>query len=317
MMRRTTLVALIALPLLGTSLSAAQFDVHQEADGVTVTLDGELMTRYLIQSGPKPILWPLIGPTGKEMTRQYPMRDALDTERDDHVHHRSLWFTHGDVGGVDFWSESGKNGRIVHREFVTVEGGEQATIVARNDWLSAGGKKICEEQRTFEFHADASSRWIDVELAVKASEGPVKFGDTKEGSFGVRVAGTMKVDAEPGGRIVNSDGLIDKDAWGKRAFWVDYSGPVDGETVGLAILNHPTSFRFPTHWHVRTYGLFTANPFGWHDFERSRDVDGSYVLDSGQVMTLRYRVVLHKGNAESANLADVFDRYAKKYSDGK
>ena len=104
--------------------------------------------------------------------------------------------------------------------------------------------------------------------------------------MGVRVAGTMKVDAKLGGRIVNSEGQTDGDAWAKRAAWVDYHGPVDGLTVGVAILNHPSSFRFPTYWHVRTYGLFAANPFGWQDFQRSDDVDGSCALAPGESITL-------------------------------
>ena len=57
-------------------------------------------------------------------------------------------------------------------------------------------------------------------------------------------------------------------AWGMPAKWVDYTGPVDGETVGIAILSHPKSFRPNTRWHVRGYGLFAANPFGHKDFPK-------------------------------------------------
>ena len=94
----------------------------------------------------------------------------------------------------------------------------------------------------------------------------------------MRVAETMKVDAKLGGHIVNSEGLVDLKAWGKKASWVDYQGPVDGKKVGIAILNHPSSFRYPTFWHVRTYGLFAANPFGLHDFTNAQGKDGSYAL---------------------------------------
>src|SRR6185295_2116583 len=116
----------------------------------------------------------------------------------------------------------------------------------------------------------------------------VVFGDTKEGSFGVRMASSIRVDSKQGGEIVNSDGLTNQAAWGKPAAWVDYHGPVDGQQVGLAILNHPSSFRYPTYWHVRTYGLFAANPFGLHDFTGS--AQAAYVLPANQSFTLRYRV---------------------------
>lgn len=316
MARAITLTLLSLFWTLPLTVAGAQFEVSQDADGVAVKVDGQLMTRYVLKSGPKPILWPLIGPTGKEMTRGYPMRDALDFERPDHVHHRSLWFTHGDVNGVDFWSEGQKHGDIVHREFLKCEGGKQATITARNDWIGPDGQKVCEEERTFVFDANEQARWIDVELRVKATEGPVKFGDTKEGSFGVRMWETIKVDAKKGGRIVNSEGQTDGQAWGKEASWVDYYGPVDDEILGIAILNHPTSFRYPTPWHVRTYGLFTANPFGLSDFRGSKDVDGSYTLPSGETLLLRYRVVLHQGDAQQAGIAQIFADYAKAYPTG-
>jgi hypothetical protein len=90
---------------------------------------------------------------------------------------------------------------------------------------------------------------------------------------------------------------------------VDYSGPVDGKTVGIAILNHPRSFRYPTTWHVRTYGLFAANPFGWHDFGLSKP--GDYRLHAGDKLWFAYRVILHEGDARSARIAAAFDRYSE------
>ena len=119
-------------------------------------------------------------------------------------------------------------------------------------------------------------RVIDFEITLKATHGPVTFGDTKEGMFGLRVASSMDVNKKQGGRITNAEGLTDDQAWGKASPWVDYTGPVQGKTVGIAILNHPRSFRYPTTWHVRTYGLFAANPFGWHDFGLGKS--GEYVL---------------------------------------
>lgn len=310
-MRFLTMSGLLFCLALGSWCSAAEFTVDKEADGVTVKVGGQLMTRYITKSGPKPILFPLIGPTGKEMTRGYPMRAVTPEEKADHPHHRSFWFTHGNVNGVDFWSENKDHGQIVHQEFVKVEGGATATIVTRNQWQDAQGKAICADERTFVFGADDSARWIDAVLVVKATAGDVTFGDTKEGAFGVRVAGTMDVTAKKGGQIVNSDGLVDEAAWGKPAKWVDYHGPVGGETLGIAIMNHPSSFRFPTHWHVRTYGLFTANPFGLHDFPGGQNLNGSHTIKAGETMTLKYRVLLHAGDEKQGKVAERFADYSK------
>jgi hypothetical protein len=288
----------------------AEVSLEQDSEGVTVRVDGQPFTRYLLRSGAKPILWPVVGPSGKSMTRGYPMQPATADERDDHVHQRSFWFTHGNVNGIDFWGEARGHGTIAHREFVKVQSGPQAVVVARNDWLGPEGNKICEDERTLVFGADRFGRWVDFQVVVTASEGPVTFGDTKEGSFGVRVAGSMDVTAGKGGKIVNSEGQTDLAAWGQRAAWVDYSGPVDGETVGIAILNHPTSFRFPTYWHVRPYGLFAANPFGLRDFKGSDQFDGSHVMNKGESFTLKHRVLFHVGDAHQAAVAEAYAAYA-------
>ena len=102
-----------------------------------VKIDGQLFTEYLVKSGTKPILWPIIGPTGKPMTRDYPMRDRPG-EQKDHPHQRSLWFTHGDVNGTNFWAQPEQAsyvGRIEHLRFVKVASGKPAVIVTQNAWL--------------------------------------------------------------------------------------------------------------------------------------------------------------------------------------
>ena len=316
MTRITAFSLLLSVGLFQASVSAAQFEVFQEKDGVTVKLNGKLFTSYLIKTGAKPILWPVIGPTGKEMTRAYPLREASADEKADHIHHRSFWFTHGDVNGIDFWGEVKGHGNIVHKKFLKVAGGETAVIITENDWNGPDGKKFCEDIRTFTFGTDGKSRWIDLDVTVKATAGEVKFGDTKEGCFGVRTAGTMKVTSEKGGTIINSEGQKDKEAWGKRAKWVDYYGPVDGVTVGIAIFNHPSSLRYPTYWHVRTYGLFTANPFGLHHFKKDDKYDGSLTLKPGESFTLRHRVLFHLGNEQEGKVAEAFAKYAKLLKEG-
>ena len=311
-MRLTTrLLAISSLLVLTSSLAADQFQIKKIDGGLEVQRDGKLFTRYLLKSGAKPILWPVIGPHGNEITRAFPMRDAGADERADHQHHRSFWFTHGNVNGIDFWSEGDGHGDIEHRKFVKVTSGSSAMIVSRNDWLGPDKTKVCEDVRRLTFGGDGTVYWIDFDATVTASEGPLTFGDTKEGSFGVRIAGSMKVTAEKGGQIINSHGDTDVKAWGKQSPWVDYHGPLNGKQVGVAIMNHPSSFRYPTYWHVRTYGLFTANPFGLHHFKGSNDVDGSHRMEKGETMQLRYRVLFHAGDEKQAGIAERFAEYAK------
>lgn len=311
MTRSTILLTIILCWFASAPLQAAPFDVQQEKDGVTIKLNGRLLARYVIKSGNKPILWPIMGPGGVELTRQYPMREAAPAERADHPHHRSFWFTHGDVNGISFWHEGERTGEIRHVEFLQVSGGEHAVIKTRNDWLGPDGDRFCQDVRTLTFGMENEQVWIDFDCTVTATDGPATFGDTKEGSFGVRVAGTMKITADKGGSIVNSEGHIDGEAWGKRAAWCDYHGPVDDKTVGIAIMAHPDSFRFPPYWHVRTYGLFTANMWGVHDFTKEPEGTGDYTLPADESFDLHFRVLLHKGDEKVGEVAEAFDSYSK------
>src|SRR5262249_33284779 len=159
--------------------------------------------------GPKPILWPLIGPTGRPVTRAFPM-EKVAGEDDDHPHQRSFWFTHGKVNGIDFWSEVTGHGSIRETgRTLFRDGASAAAIITRDDWLGPDGVKVCEDERTLIVYGTRTARVLDLEVTVRATEGPVTFGDTKEGTFGLRVASTMDVKRKQGGRIVNAEGLTD------------------------------------------------------------------------------------------------------------
>jgi hypothetical protein len=312
-MFRYAVALLLSLGLAATALRAESIEINKTEGGVEVTAGGKPFTTYLFKSGLKPILWPVIGPTGKEMTRAWPMREGNPDEKTDHIHQRSFYFTHGNVNGIDFWAETAKpdkQGHIDHKELVKAEGGETGTIVTRNDWVGPDGTVLLNDLRTLRLGSDGKSRWIDFDIVLTAAADEVVFGDTKEGSFGLRIAETMRTDRKLGGKIITSEGLTDAEAWGKPAAWVDYHGPVQDETLGIAILNHPSSFRYPTHWHVRTYGLFAANPWGLGDFTGGKQ-DGAHALKKGESVTLRYRVVFHTGDEQEGKIAERFAEYSK------
>jgi hypothetical protein len=295
--------------------TAEQVTIAKNDAGYAVTIGGKPFAEYMTVNGHQPIIWPILGPGGQAMTRQYPMKDKLPGEATDHPHHRSLWFNHGLVNKLDFWLEPGNRGkknRIVQREVVSAESGDPAKLVVRNDWMS-DDDKVCEDERTILFGADAHGRWIDFTSDVTATDGDVVFGDTKEGAFGLRVPGTMSVDAKKGGKIRNSRGQEDAVAWGQSAEWVDYSGPVDGKPAGIVVFDLPDSYRHPTRWHVRTYGLFAANPFGKKDFPAdSQDPQerGEATVKKGEKLRVHYRVLFYDGEKSPAELAAIYKEYA-------
>jgi sugar phosphate isomerase/epimerase len=276
-----------------------------------VEVNGKLFTEYNFQDVPRPFFYPVIGPTGEPVIRHWPMAEGKD-EAKDHVHHKSLWFTHGEVNGHDFWGEGGRSGKIVHDKFLKISSGPKVGVIqSQNKWVARDGKVVCTDTRIHRFYSCPAGQIMDFEITIHASQGKVVLGDTKEGSMAIRLAPTMRLKGKVGkGHILNSEGQRDGQTWGKRAAWCDYYGPVEGKIVGVAIFDHPQNPKHPTWWHVRDYGLFTANPFGVHNFENKPKGVGDITIPAGESLTFKYRLYFHKGDTKQGKVAKHYREYA-------
>lgn len=299
---------------------AAGVQITQAGDRLRIEIDGQLFTEYCFNDGAaRPYFYPVLGPDQLPMTRNWPMKSPPH-ETHDHKHHRSLWYGHILVNGQDFWDEEKTFGKIVHDGFDKIESGpESGFIKSRDKWVAPNGDIVCTDERTFRVYDTHSNkeRLFDFDITLHASHGDLTFGDNKDGSMAIRVAESMRLDGKSSedksnhGHIVLSTGVRDNDTWGKRADWCDYYGPVEGKIVGIAIFDHPQNPRHPTWWHVRDYGLFAANPFGKHDFEKLADKSaGNLTVPAGQSITFRYRFYMHEGNEKDAGVAEKYAHYA-------
>lgn len=299
---------------------AGEVRLVRHADRIDVTIDAEPFTSYRWAGRRKPILFPVCGPGGAAMTRAWPIEPHVVDEAHDHPHHESIWFTHGKVNGLDFWTShplaarpgQRVDNRIEQVDVVMVAGN---AIETRNRWVGADGAVVCTDTRRLVFAGDAASRSIDCAITIHADHGPVTFGDTKEGSMGLRLPTPLQLCDAHGsrgaaGRCANSAGDRDGEVWGKRARWVACWGPVAGRTLGVALLDHPGNLRHPTHWHARDYGLVAANPFGLHDFAGAAPGAGDHTIPAGGTLTLRYLLVFHEGDPQAAGIDEVWRRWA-------
>jgi hypothetical protein len=287
----------------GHRADAGEVRLVVESDRIRVTNGERPFTEYVFRGHRQPILYPVYGALDRVMVRHFPMRSGVPGEEVDHPHQQSLWFAHGDVNGHDFWA--GKGERIESAAddvpFALAANGFTAT----HRWLAADGSVVCTDERRLRFGAAGDSRWIDYDVDVRASHGPLRFGDTKEGTMAIRLAPTLRLRGPvAAGAVVNSEGVGGLDAWGKRARWVDYWGPIDGEVVGVALFDHPDNPNHPTWWHARDYGLFAANPFGAHDFEGAPRGTGEVAIAAGAKLSFRYRFWFHRGDAQRARIVD-------------
>lgn len=275
----------------------------------------------------KPIIWPLLAPNGDEATRAWPLRPAEKGGTTDHKHQKSAWFTYGDVipegmtlkhkhkgvQGVDFWAEEPGCGRIVcvrTRDFQHKE--NHAGVTTENEWRTADGEKIMDEVRKIQFFNFESARLIVVDIDLWASVVPIVFGDTKEGAFGVRVADSM-TEKMGKGRLTNADGKAGMlQCWGRVSAWCDYSGPVEGKTIGIAIFASPDN-PLPSAWHSRDYGLMAANPFaraksGYPDMRGKKDL---VRLAKDEHLKLRYGIFVHLGDVKEGKVAEGYEMFKK------
>jgi hypothetical protein len=291
----------------------AAVSLTRVGDTVHIEIDGKPFSDFFFGAdAPKPYLNPLRAASGKIVTRRFPMEKVAGETTSD-VHHRGVWFAYELVNGFDFWqNEVSENnrlaGKVVLAQFDGLKSGAaEGSLRGVFRWLSPSGEPMLEETRGMVFQGDARLRIVDVDIVLKALV-DTKFGDTKDGAFCVRLAEPLI--ERNGGVITNSAGGRGmKETWGKPAGWVDYSGELQGEKLGVAMFEHPSSFRHPSRWHVRDYGLLAINPFGSNGFDKALP-DATFTLARGDQLHLRYRVVVHPAMSQ-AELGALYADYAK------
>jgi hypothetical protein len=314
--------ALFMVPAFG---QAEAVKLTRHGDAIDVTIGGSPFTTYnFAPEYSKSFLQPLRDPHGIIVTRSIPVGNVIPPEHEHdpglEPHQRAMYFAHGDIDGNSFWIEEAfskyykhagpvKYGRMVFRKLDEMQGGPSSGVIRATYDLEGPDKKpFAQETEEYKFSGNKDLRIIDCEYVIKAGSQPVHFGDTKEGTFGIRLA--PELDA-PKGSMVNSEGGHgEAQVWGKRANWVDVDGVIDGQELGVAVLDAPDSFRHPTYWHARGYGLLAANPFGLSYFLADPKQNGGYTLPAGQKIKFRYRVLIHDGTYKDAHIAEKYTQYA-------
>lgn len=262
----------------------------------------------------RPYLYPVYAAPEIGVTRRWPMVSGAAGETSDHPHHKGIYTAQGEVNGVDNWSEAEGHGYQVHTAFSDLYSGQVAGgFVESLEWTDANRAVVMTETRSLCFYdVPQGLRIFDYEVRLHASHGAVTLGDTKEGGLlSIRVAPSMDASRPDGGRILNGDGSVgEAETWGKRASWCDYSGPVGRNWYGVCFMDHPANPRHPTYWHVRDYGLMTANCFGVHDFTGDPAARQDLAIPAGESRTWRYRVVVHAGALVWETLAGHYHDFA-------
>ncbi len=269
---------------------------------VSLQRDGQELARYHFGPGlRRPFVFPLVGPAGRSLTRMGHPHDPIG-----HSHHNSVWVSHNDVNGVNFWGDQGKNlGHIAHQKIEgLIDADDRAGLTALNAWVDEGSKKtLLLERRRVQVQALEQGEWLLLlDLQLEANKEPVTFGKSPFGLVGVRMAKTIGVN-DGGGTIRNSAGRVDeKEVFWRPAKWVDYSGPITAKDAeGITLLDHPGNPNHPSVFHVRNDGWMGA----------SLSFAGPHVLQPGQPLRLCYGLYVHAGQPPAEVLERRWGDFAK------
>jgi hypothetical protein len=319
-----------------------EFADHTADKRIDVMADGRLFTSFCwFDNVYKPVLYPVNTSAGTEITRGFPL-NPRPGESTDHRHHAGVWLNYGNVNGLDFWGNGSegkwgiRSGQIKHLNVEKLAGGEgEGLLIANESWVDSVGREILSERTEYHFMAAGSVRIVDRITTLTASGDTVKFRDTKEGMFGIRVArqlqlpskediilkeskgGTTTVRAMSNdditGNYRSSEGITGEAVWSTRAKWMDLYGNIGNEKISLVVCDHPKNQGYPTYWHARGYGLFAANPLGAHDFTAGK-VTLNFMIPAGKSATFRYRVIVYSGADLADNEINAYsDDFSKKY----
>ncbi|HAB15170.1 MAG TPA: PmoA family protein [Verrucomicrobiota bacterium] len=306
---------LVGLSQFQSQSAASDVTVQREGKQLIVRAHGREMFRYQAEPGELPrenipliyrrggYLHPLYAPSGRLVTDDFPAN---------HLHHHGIWapWTKTEFEGraPDFWNMGDGKGRV---EFVAVdriwnEPAEAGFTVRHRflDLMPAVPKTVLDE--TWEVRAfvpaEAPGRfifdWVSTQRC--ASSASLVLPEYHYGGLGVR--GNWAWNGLTNGVFLTANGDTDRiKINGTRAKWFWMGGPVDGSTVGVAVLCHPANFRFP-----QPMRLHPSEPF----FCYAPQQLGRFELKPGEPYVARYRFVTADGVLTASELDRLWDKYA-------
>jgi hypothetical protein len=249
-------------------------------------------------SYPRPFFYPFVGPSGQSLTRMgHPGAP-------DHDHHRSIWFAHHKVLGIDFWSDQSP-ARVRQKQWLCYhDSADAAGIAVLLGWYDGHDPKELMEQEMIAWlspHANGELL-LELQSSFRPTAATLELGKTNFGFLAVRVAKAISAHFG-GGTITGSDGQTGEPAlFGKPSKWVDYSGSIAANTVeGITYFDHAANPGYPAHWHVREDGWMNAGA----------SLTNSIIVERSKPLVLRYLLYAHRGAIDTKRADSISRTFAE------
>jgi hypothetical protein len=261
--------------------------VPQPDDQVSFQVDRiERLRWHFARRNSRPHFYPLIGPSGVPLTRMgHPAAP-------DHDHHKSLWFAHNAVEGLNFWAEGQPNQIRQDTWVLYQDGDDEAAMVAELGWYDGHNARLIRQELIAALRPlEDGELLVELQATFHPNGNSVVLRKTNFGLLAVRVAKSIS-HHYGGGRLHNSEGAVGEPAiFGGRARWMDYSGPVLADAwEGITYLDHPSNVNHPNRWHVRDDGWMSA----------SVCMDGDVELTPDAPLVVRYQLHAHSDDVNPA-----------------
>jgi hypothetical protein len=266
-------------------------------DKIEFRVNGNLFTSYILSDFEKyPFFYPVNGPSNASVTS---MRNS------NYPHHSSLFFGCDRVNGGNYWQEKLTDGQIISlRADILETGGDKAVVENECIWRRPGADAPIKDKRKITVTIPSKDKFIidfDVTMEMLMD---VNIEKTNHSLFSGRMDPDLAV--INGGTMINAEGeTSEKGTFGKSSPWIDFYGQRMGKTEGMAILQHPSNKWYPAPWFTRDYGFFSPTPMYWPENDKNIS------LKKGDLIKLRYRVIVHSGNQIEAGIAEEFAKYSK------
>jgi hypothetical protein len=98
---------------------------------------------------------------------------------------------------------------------------------------------------------------------------------------------------------LSANGQLSSENSPQSSPWCTVANPYDEQWFGIAVLDHPQNFGYPSKWRVDGQGLINPSP----------SLKGDWQIDANKERAFNYRLLIHRGKGDPKLFSDEHARW--------